>query len=259
MDLRRITQSLLLRTGNGVKVAVLDSGIHPELPLLKSRNNKVFGCELTPKGLEVTELPAGEVSDRNGHGSCVQSCIVSVAPEVEIHHYRILDKFNNCPSALLCYVLDHALEKDYQVINLSLGTRNEEHVPWLVSSMKRAYEQNISIVAASSNVGNVLYPGRFTYAISCEAILATNPMHIRFRKNSVVEFAAWGIQVPIPGVNGLPFQVTGSSFAAAHITGLVARIIELMGTSSPLDAKVLLREYAKNIEESGSRTALFSA
>ncbi len=251
LDMKKTFQSILLGTGSDVRVAVIDSGVNPQFPGLRGRVGKVFDCFHGAKGLELNELPFGENSDRTGHGSLVQSCLVSVAPEARIDHFRVLDENNISDSSLLCYVLDHVIDKGYQVINVSLGTSSEYHVPWLVALMKRAYESNIVVVAACSNVGNWLYPATFTYCVSVNAMSAAHAMQVRFHSGSVIEFSGLGVNVPVAGPSDQSIFVSGSSYAAAHISGLCARILEVKPECGPLDVKVLLREYAQSMEGDG--------
>lgn len=250
IDMKKTFQSLLLGTGSQVRVAVIDSGINPQFPMLRGKTGRVVDCSYGAKGLVLKDLPKGENSDRTGHGSLVQSCLMSVAPEAEVDHFRVLDESNVTDSSLLCNVLDHAIDQKYQVINVSLGTSSEYHLPWLVSLMKRAYESNVVVVAACSNVGNWLYPATFTYCISVNAMPATNAMQVRFHHGSVVEFSALGVNVPIAGPADQSIFVTGSSYAAAHISGLCARILEIRPESNPLDVKILMREYALSLDGS---------
>lgn len=252
MDLKRSAQLMSLSTGQGVRIAVLDSGVDPKI--VKPSRGQVFDCAQFPEGVSIEPISNQLSSDRNGHGSLVQHCIASVAPDAEIDHYRILDENNKCDIGLLCHVLDAVIEKKYHIVNLSLGTRNEEYIPWLVSIMKRAYENNVTLVSASSNIGNVLFPARFTYCISVEAITAENPFKLQFRPNSVVEFGGWGVDVPMGNIGGEERRVTGSSYAAGFVTGLAARLIEGAEWVTPLDVKLLLREYAFScLENEGGR------
>jgi len=73
LDMKKIFQSILLGTGAGVRIAVIDSGVNPNFPGLRGKVGRVFDCSLSGKGLELKELPAFESSDRTGHGSLVQS------------------------------------------------------------------------------------------------------------------------------------------------------------------------------------------
>ena len=247
LDLKKAFQGIMLATGNGVRVAVVDSGVNPRFPALRGRDGPVFDCKQGKDGLELTKLDKAFNSDRTGHGSLVQSCLVSVAPDAQVDHFRVLDDQNFSDSSLLCYVLDHIIESGYKVINVSLGTSSEYHLPWLVSLMKRAYEANVVVVAACSNVGNWLYPATFTYCVSVNAMLAAHAMQIRFHEASVVEFSAMGVNVPVAGPSDQSLFVSGSSYAAAHVSGLCARILELRPDFTPLDVKVLLREYAASL------------
>lgn len=237
-----------LCTGQGVRVAVLDSGVNPAVASVRGHTFDVFDCSATPEGLQVRKLPPGLASDRNGHGTLVHACVLATAPEATVDHFRILDSHNGCDSTLLCYVLDHVVEQGYQVVNLSLGTRSEEAIPWLVSIMKRAYERNVVVVASASNVGNALYPARFTYCVSVEAASLGGPLGLRYVPSSVIEFAGHGVEVSVAWDNASetpPKMVTGSSYAAAHVSGLCARALELDATATPLDVKLFLREYAR--------------
>lgn len=254
IDFKKTFQSILLGTGAQVRIAVIDSGVNPQFPMLRGRIGRVFDCSYGSKGLELSECPFGENSDRTGHGSLVQSCLMSVAPEAQVDHFRVLDENNVTDSSLLCYVLDYCINQKYQVINVSLGTSSEYHLPWLVSLMKRAYESDVVVVAACSNVGNWLYPATFTYCVSVNAMPAAHAMQIRFHSGSVVEFSGLGVNVPVAGPADQSVFVTGSSYAAAHISGLCARILEIRPESSPLDVKILLREYALSMS-GGSQVA----
>lgn len=244
-DWSQALQKVRLATGVGVRVAILDSGVNLTLPRLLGTTGEVIDCRLNQSEFVAEKLSGQRNFDRNGHGSLVQSCFVKAAPHASVDHYRILDEQNRCDIALLCYTLDHVLEQNYSVVHLSLGTRNEEYIPWLVSIMKRAYEKNIIIVSAGSNIGNVLYPARFTYCLSVDACHSNDPLYVRYTDRSVIEVSGWGIDVEVDENES---RVTGSSFAAAHVSGVVARMIEAYGPLSMVEVKNLLKLYSEQIE-----------
>ncbi|NBO37344.1 hypothetical protein EBU99_02040 [bacterium] len=250
LDMKKTFQSILLSTGAHVRVAVIDSGVNPQFPALRGKLGRIFDCSHGSQGLCLEEVAAGENSDRSGHGSLVQSCLMSVAPEAKVDHFRVLDENNVTDSSLLCYVLDHIIDQGYQIVNVSLGTSSEYHLPWLVALMKRAYESNVVMVAACSNVGNWLYPATFTYCVSVNAMPAAHAMQVRFHSGSVVEFSGMGVNVPVAGPADQSLFVSGSSYAAAHVSGLCARILETRPECGPLDVKILLREYAQSMDGS---------
>jgi subtilisin family serine protease len=70
------------------------------------------------------------------------------------------------------------------------------------------------------------------------------PDEFRYRRGHLVEFAANGQDVEVPWLGGHRKKVTGSSFAAPHLTGLLARLLSRTPHLSPLAAKALLQSLA---------------
>jgi subtilisin len=238
-------QRILTASGKGARIAVLDSGRNPSFPKLSEADGRVFDCVLTRDALSITELPKTQNSDRCEHGSIVESCIRNVAPDAIIDHYRILDATCSTSGELLCATLEEVVKRGYHIINLSLGTRNEKHLPKLVNLLKDAYEHDVTLVASASNLGASVYPARFPYCLSATAADTRHALDLHFSPRNVIEFEGWGVDVPIEGANDQIFRVTGSSYAAAHITGLAARACEVLGSkATPLDIKLFLRDYA---------------
>jgi subtilisin len=60
----------------------------------------------------------------------------------------------------------------------------------------------------------------------------------------LVEFAALGEDIEVAWTGGGRKKVTGSSFAAPHISGLLARLLSGCPTLTPLQAKSLLHTLA---------------
>jgi len=52
------------------------------------------------------------------------------------------------------------------------------------------------------------------------------------------------VDVDVPWSEGKTKRVTGSSFAAPHVTGLLARLLSVHPHLHPLEAKALLRRIA---------------
>lgn len=240
-------QEILMCTGKGARVAVLDSGRNPNFPLLSNTANNVFDCVTKNGSLQTIPLSNLENTDRCNHGSIVESLLRKVSPHALVDHYRILDSNCSCCGELLCDTLAEVVTRGYHIINLSLGTQNERLLPKLVRVLKLAYERDVTIVASSSNIGNTVYPSNFPYCISTNATHAEDPLHLGFTPRSVVEFSAMGVNIVLDGPAGEAIKVTGSSYATAQVSGMAARAVELLGQSaSPLDIKLLLRNFAQS-------------
>ncbi len=67
------------------------------------------------------------------------------------------------------------------------------------------------------------------------------------RKSPPVEFGAAGIDVRVAWKDGGWITATGNSFAAPHITGLVARIRAKHPGLSAFHLKAILRSLAANV------------
>ena len=60
----------------------------------------------------------------------------------------------------------------------------------------------------------------------------------------LVEFAARGVDLDLPWKNAGTVRQTGSSFAAPHVAGLLARLLSIYPRLKPPVAKALLQEIA---------------
>jgi hypothetical protein len=65
-----------------------------------------------------------------------------------------------------------------------------------------------------------------------------------YKSGHLVEFLARGVDITLPWNHHLTKEVTGSSFAAPVLTGLLARLISVFPNLRPLEAKALLHRLA---------------
>ena len=75
------------RTGRGVRVAVVDSGIDTEHPALKDRVKE--SVEAVPDAGQIT-FQLSVSGDQAGHGTACAGIITSIAPEVELYSIKVL-------------------------------------------------------------------------------------------------------------------------------------------------------------------------
>jgi hypothetical protein len=232
-------------SGLDVKVAILDSGVNPDFFHIQGKHYSVIDCIETKGRVEFHHLNQElntECNNGSGtHGSLVQSCVYSICPDAQVTHFRVLDSKYTCSGSKLCFVLEKAIELNFQVINLSLGTRNETYLPWLLSLIRKAYEKGICIVCATSNVGAGMYPALFPYCFTVEAGLGQNLFQFEYRDSSNTEFRAPSLETLLPGLNGAPTHLTGSSFGAGLIAGHVAQYLSEFPDHSPCEVKRGLR------------------
>src|SRR6185503_15947767 len=75
------------RTGRGVKVAIVDSGIDTEHPALKGKIKA--SVQAIPENGQIAFKPSTS-GDQAGHGTACAGIITSIAPEVEIYSIKVL-------------------------------------------------------------------------------------------------------------------------------------------------------------------------
>ena len=121
-------QTLVPELGQGVKVAVLDTGIdlsHPAFSgKLDTTNAKDYiDGDMTPQ--EVNSNTTGGFSDGYGHGTAVADIILQIAPNVTILPIRVLDSTGNGDTATIAAAISYAVSAGAKVINLSLGSSSD--------------------------------------------------------------------------------------------------------------------------------------
>lgn len=203
-----------------VKVAVLDSGIdmHDEF--------------YTRQWVDFSDTVNGyKPTDNNGHGTMVAGPIAArisgfgmegIASEAELYSVKILDKENEASVSTVVKAIEWCIQNDMDVINMSFGMDSYSEI--LADAVKKAYNNDILMVAAAGNdVKQMQYPARFSEVLSVGSInskLETS----EFSDNSQTDLAAPGEDVQSTGFLGSYTKVSGTSLAAAHVTGVAAAV-----------------------------------
>jgi len=231
-------------TGRDIKIAVLDSGVefgHPALAGL----NVADDLAVVDDGLQLRVVP-GEGRDAYGHGTAVAGIIHQLAPEAAIGSFRVLGPHLRSRTMIIREAARLALERGYHILNCSFGCGREDHVLLYKDWIDEAYLQGRHIVAACNNQDftKCEWPGHFPSVITVNFTRCDAPEEFRYRQGQLVEFAAHGQDVDVPWVSGGRKLVTGSSFAAPHVAGLLARLISKISALSSLEAKALLARAA---------------
>jgi subtilisin len=231
-------------TGRNVKIAVLDSGIETSHRLLG-------GLELTDdvavveRGLALTTAP-GEGRDLFGHGTAIAGIIRQVAPEAQIGSFRVLGEQLRSRSLVIREGARLALDRGYHILNCSFGCGREDQVLLYKDWIDEAYVHGTHIVASCNNHDFTKreWPGHFPTVITVNFTACDQLDSFFCRLGNLVEFAARGQDVEVAWNGGGQKQVTGSSFAAPHVAGLLARLLSGCPALSPVQAKALLHELA---------------
>jgi subtilisin family serine protease len=208
------------RTGKGVRVAVVDSGIAPNHP------------HIGTVAAGVNFAGAGEsTADLFGHGTAVAAAIREKAPDAELVPVRVFDRELATDAGTLARAIIWAAEHNCQVVNLSLGTSNDTHTLLMKETLGRA--RGVVVVSAFESNGVRWLPG------SLDGAVGVIP-DAEIERDAIEEDVANGrtrvrasiYPRPIPGVPK-ERNLHGVSFAVANMTGFMARWLEDGGNGGP--------------------------
>ena len=231
--------------GKGVRVAVVDSGVDGEHPLLKGH---VTGGVVVGERNDRITYWDDDGKDSSGHGTACAGIISRIAPEADIVSVRVLGTGTSTGRSFIAGIA-WAIERECQVINVSLGTTDRRYFEALVELAEIAYYNDAIIVAAAENTGRRSFPSTFASLISVDYDDIDDPFRFLYLPGKRIEFVAPGVNVEAPVPGGGTMRHTGSSFAAPHLSGIVALILSKHPKMKPFEVKTVLYSIARRAEE----------
>lgn len=200
-------------TGKGVRVAIVDSGIardHPDLRGQVALSRDFVSGKDSPAEAHGTEV-AGIIAAVGGNGLG----IVGVAPQARLLALRACWENGrtaaSCSSFTLAQALQFAIDARAQVLNLSLTGPSDRLLARLLDA---ALERGISIVGAvDASAPDGGFPASHPGVLAVDGLTHVAPI-------ASVRAPAEGI--PATKADGSWGLVSGTSFAAAQVSGLMA-------------------------------------
>jgi subtilisin len=191
-------------------------------------------------------VASGGGRDLFGHGTAIAGIIRHMAPKAQIGSFRVLGEQLRSRSAIIREGVRAALDRGYQVLNCSFGCAREDQVLLYKDWIDEAYVRGSHIVAACNNADFTKreWPGHFPSVVTVNFADCGQPDALFWKPGHLVEFAARGQDIEVAWMGGGIKKVTGSSFAAPHAAGLLARLISRCPDIAPLHAKTLLQKLA---------------
>lgn len=230
--------------GEGIKVAVIDSGIDAAHPAVGGR---VAGYVAVSEDAEGPHFATQPHEDDYGHGTACAGIIHALAPACELYSVKVLGTDLLGRGNVFVAGLRWAIEHDMRVCNLSLGTTHKEFCDALHELADQAYFRGVMLVAAANNLYQVLFPSVYAAVFSVAAHDRPDPYLFYYNPQPPVEFGAPGIGVRVAWKGGGWITSTGNSFATPHITGIIARILGKHPELTPFQMKTVLRALAGNM------------
>lgn len=291
----------LTKGDNQVVVAVLDTGVdldHPDLQSNlwnnsdeiagdgKDNDNNGYIDDVTGwnfiENSPVAEpnLDSGFTREPAQHGTFISGLISAihdnnfgikgVTANVKIMPLAVLDAFGVGGSFPVAEAINYAVDNGADVINLSFG--GDEHSNALKSAILRAYENDVTIVAAAGNnlpsgldlSRDKMYPVCYDQEWELNAIIGVTSTD---RNNNISFFTNFGggcVDIAAPGeeITSTTFQdktkvgleeliakgYKGSSFSTALVSGTVALMKSVNPNLTNVQINQILSETATNID-----------
>jgi subtilisin family serine protease len=231
-------------TGRDVKVAVIDSGVdaaHPDLQGQLADNANFVDAGPAPAENHGTAV-AGIIAARAGNGG-----IVGVAPQARLMGLRacwqLPDQATRCNSFTLAKAINFAILNGAKVINLSLSGPPDRLLDRLLDI---ALERGIGVVGAvDAQAAGPAFPASHRGVLAV-ASQPANGAATGAAPAPAGALLAPGNDIPVPAPGGRWSFVSGSSYAAAHVSGMLALLDELQPSAPPAQLRALLLPGALN-------------
>jgi len=214
------------RTGRGVRIAVVDSGVtagHPHVGAVQ-------------ESVRVDAETGGtDALDRLGHGTAVAAAIREKAPASDLVSVKVFDRSLTTSADALARAITWATDHGAQLINLSLGTATPERAGLLRAAVDHAVSCGSIVVSARESDGVEWLPGSLSGVAGVLADRECEREELSFELDASggATFRASAYPRPIPGVPR-ERNLSGVSFAVANVTGFLARLLEGAGAPRTL-------------------------
>jgi minor extracellular protease Epr len=237
------TKAWAQSTGNGVKVAVLDSGVGPNDDLT------VYG------GYDFVNNDA-DPSDDFGHGTMIAGIIaaksndievVGVAPDAEIYAVKILDSNGDGSLSRAISGIEWAINNGMNIISMSWSLND---YPPLHSAIQAAYNSGILLVASAGNAANsqIGFPAEYDEVIAVSAIDENNIMAHFSSVGAQVELTAPGVNIYSTYLNNGLGVGNGTSMSTGFVSGAAALVWAKNQSLTNVEVREILQETAIDLQ-----------
>jgi subtilisin family serine protease len=244
LDMMDVPAAWRSSLGAGVTVAVLDSGVDPDVSDLAGSvitGPDYTGTDTSPSspdwgmhGTWMASLIAG-----HGHGPGDASGIIGVAPRARILSVRVIPDRSDPHYAAyqreqepriqraLADGIDYAVRHGAGVISMSIGYSAPSRA--VRAALLNAYDHGVVLVASAGNSGSQAgapssFPADYPGVIGVGAVDEAGAVAGFSSDNLSVQVAAPGVSVPAQGRDGRYWWVSGTSPACALVAGAAALI-----------------------------------
>jgi subtilisin family serine protease len=229
-----------LARGNRVLIAVIDSevdALHPDLAGAIGDGERPH-----PHGTGM----AGAIAARKN--------MLGTAPGVELLTVRAFSSREGSAEGTTYNIikgLDWAAAQGARVVNMSFAGPSD---PRLREALAKANARGMVLVAAAGNAGPgspPLFPAADPNVIAVTATNADDKLFTGANRGNYIAVAAPGVDILAPAPEGAHQFTTGTSVAAAEVSGVAALLLERNPSLTPAEVRKILMDTAKDLGPRG--------
>ena len=229
--------------GTNVPIAVIDSQIDVTHPDLEGAVAQRFDA-------------AGAPEKPHPHGTGMAGAIAArqrllgTAPAARllaVHAFSTSAATAESTTFNILKGINWSAQEGARIINMSFAGPSD---PSLARALKAAYDKGIVLIAAAGNAGPKsppLFPGADPYVIAVTATDVDDKLFTGANRGKYISVAAPGVDILVPAPEGEYQITTGTSVAAAEVSGIVALLLERNPKLTPADIRRILTASAKRL------------
>ncbi len=245
---KSVRESQELPSGKGVKLAIIDTCLDKQHVELQGSIVSSFdatraaseACAPENHGTAVASLIAGH---RQIHGTAAGVEIL----EARAFSYKADDEQVDATTREVVKAIDWAATSDAKVMNLSFAGPAD---PIMERVIAAAYTKGIVLVGAAGNGGphaEPLYPGAYPEVIAVTATNGKRQLYRSANRGKYIAVSARGVDVLVAHVHDTYGTDSGTSFAAAEVSGVVASLLEKRPNATPEQIRAALQDTAATV------------
>ncbi|MEU9295868.1 type VII secretion-associated serine protease mycosin [Streptomyces sp. NPDC048266] len=268
------TEAWRTTKGDGITVAVLDTGVdaeHPDLEgsVLPGRDLVGFGASRGDRAWARHGTAMAGIIAGHGHGYDGEDGVLGIAPDAKILPVRVIlegtdkarDKARKTRGTALAEGIRWAADHGADVINLSLGDDSKSAHPDAGedAAVQYALAKGVSVVASAGNGGekgdHISYPAAYPGVIAVTAVDRYGTHASFSTRRWYATVSAPGVDIAIADPDRRYYEGWGTSAAAAFASGAVALVRAAHPDLTPAQIKRLLIDTARNRPKGGRSDA----
>ncbi|CAG9623697.1 S8 family serine peptidase [Sutcliffiella rhizosphaerae] len=212
------------KKGENINIVILDSGVSSSHPKFKNIKFRGISITDTKKRYKIED----DVIDKLGHGTAVTSIIKKLVPNSNITIIKIFQDDFFCTEEKLIFALNYVLTNvNCDILHLSLGVTTSSEKLEMFKICEKLSQKGVIIVSAFDNGGALSYPASFKNVIGVDtSSIVKADYEYEYVASEIINIRAKGSFQRVSWTNPEYIIMHGTSFAAAYVSGYVAKIMQ---------------------------------